>query len=147
MVPSAHAPASHPRCASPFWTGSLRRRFEKRILVATPDLEAREAIFRLQMDKLKGGCAVESHEVAAQTEGYSGADVVSIAKEAAMRPLRRLMHDIELGRVAPEQELVTGPILPEDIAAALKSTKPSTTGQRQKYLAWQAEFGAVMSGV
>ena len=99
------------------------------------------------MDKLKGGCAVESHEVAAQTEGYSGADVVSIAKEAAMRPLRRLMHDIELGRVAPEQELVTGPILPEDIAAALKSTKPSTTGQRQKYLAWQAEFGAVMSGV
>ena len=126
---------------------AVLRRFEKRILVAVPDAPNRAAIFQLSMDKMPGGCAVDSMDIAAQTEGYSGADMTLLAKEAAMRPLRRLMQRIEMNEVDPNEELATGPVLPEDIAEALKHTKPSTTGNGKKYLAWQAEFGAVMSAV
>ena len=68
------------------------------------------------MEQMPGGCALDSMEVAMQTEGYSGADVVLIAKEAAMRPLRRLMSRIEANQVDPDAELSTGPITAEDIS-------------------------------
>jgi katanin p60 ATPase-containing subunit A1 len=34
-------------------------------------------------------------EFAAKLEGYSGSDIRLVCKEAAMKPLRRLMNDIE----------------------------------------------------
>jgi len=77
------------------------RRFEKRILVAMPDAQARAQIFSLQMQQMPGGCEVSSEQLAAQTEGFSGSDVVLLAKEAAMRPLRRLMLRIEQNAVLP----------------------------------------------
>ena len=53
-----------------------------------PDLEIRF----LMCEKLLEG-KVESAEIltllAQHTDGYSGADVVNVVKEAAMRPLRR----------------------------------------------------------
>ena len=40
---------------------------------------------------------VALQQVADSTEGYSGSDVFLVAKEAAMRPLRRLMARLETG--------------------------------------------------
>jgi len=100
------------------------RRFEKRILVAMPDAQARAQIFSLQMQQMPGGCEVSSEQLAAQTEGFSGSDVVLLAKEAAMRPLRRLMLRIEQNAVGPDEPLSTGPITAEDVTEASPSLVP-----------------------
>ncbi len=78
----------------------MLRRLEKRILVPLPNSEARARMFA---SLLAGRCAagVEPRDLATATEGYSGSDVTLVAKEAAMRPLRRLMTRLEATPVGP----------------------------------------------
>jgi len=124
---------------------AVLRRFEKRILVPMPDSTSRAAILDIQLNKCPQGCEVTAAEIAAQTEGYSGADVVLVAKEAAMRPLRRLMARIDDNKVTPDEELQVGPITAADVMAALKATRPSSSSNGAKYDAWTKEFGSVSS--
>ena len=51
--------------------------------------------------------------------GFTGADVVLFCKEAAMRPLRRIMKQLEGGDVKCEK-VVLGPVTVEDCDSALK---------------------------
>ena len=61
---------------------------EKRILVPLPEVEAREdMIWKLIPESNQ----LNYHEFALQMEGYSGSDIRLVCKEAAMKPLRKLM--------------------------------------------------------
>jgi len=76
------------------------RRFERRVYVPLPDQSARGDHFRgcfRMMNKQGSGCE-ESHvdeslidRLAAQTDGYSGADIQVLCREAAMAPMRRML--------------------------------------------------------
>lgn len=70
---------------------ALLRRLEKRVLVSLPTPAAREQMLR---QNLAGRLSedVDCAAVAKQLEGYSGADIEGLCREAAMRPLRRLLH-------------------------------------------------------
>jgi AAA family ATPase len=57
-------------------------RFDKLLYVAPPDLEGREEILKVRFRKMDVGEAVDLKELAQQTEGYSGAEVVRICKDA-----------------------------------------------------------------
>ena len=73
---------------------ALLRRLEKRILVHLPSLEARQdMVKKLLPEKITDHLSYE--EFAERLEGYSGSDIRLVCKEAAMKPLRRLMKDIE----------------------------------------------------
>lgn len=77
---------------------ALLRRLEKRILVPLPTYEARLAMLSSLLAGRRGppgGAAVDLEAVAMATDGFSGSDVAVLAKEAAMRPLRRLMAVLE----------------------------------------------------
>ena len=122
---------------------ALLRRLEKRVLVPYPTHAARAAILgrSLPPEWLERAEAID--EIAQRTEGYSGSDLVLVAKEAAMRPLRRLLSTLELdgprSNRAPPQP---GPVSPDDLAAALAATKPTVQAYAERYTQWESEFGS-----
>ena len=73
------------------WTldSALRRRFEKRIYIPLPDLEARMYLIRKKLKGLDKNLTEEDiRYVGQKSEGYSGSDLEILCKDAAMEPLR-----------------------------------------------------------
>ena len=62
--------------------------------VPLPGAEAREAMLRkrLPVDQCSD---IDYAAIAARTQGFSGSDITLLCKETAMRPLRRLMDELE----------------------------------------------------
>jgi len=65
-------------------------RFDKLIYVPPPDYKARLEIFKVHTKKLPLSEDVNLEELARRTEGYTGADIAAICKEAAMLALREV---------------------------------------------------------
>jgi cell division protease FtsH len=75
----------------------LRRgRFDRRIAVGYPDLKAREGILRVHTRTLPLGPEVALEDIARGTGGMSGADLASIANEAALSAERRESKFVEM---------------------------------------------------
>ena len=157
---------------------AMLRRLEKRILVPLPSTLARKKMFEKLLfpsmnhkNKRLGGAPKKQEGVkmegdsdfentlgydfmAQKTEGYSGADIRLVAKEAAMRPLRRLMSKLESLNLGNNKAEGNGsvssttlmdalePIDMDDVLAALKCTKASTSVKANKYEKWQDEYGS-----
>ena len=100
----------------------------------------------------KGSLTVEANvnyqALSDSSEGYSGADIRLIVKEAAMRPLRRMMQQLDdLSNASPDRTSDSlmakmGPITVDDLDAAMKCTKPSTGFKVEMYVKWNEEFGS-----
>ncbi|KAH0791681.1 vacuolar protein sorting-associated protein 4A [Histomonas meleagridis] len=72
---------------------AVRRRFEKKIYIPLPDYEARLALVRLKTKDTPSELTDEDiQEVARMTEGYSGADMNILARDAAMAPVNRIQQ-------------------------------------------------------
>ncbi|KAL0235624.1 hypothetical protein GEMRC1_002206 [Eukaryota sp. GEM-RC1] len=69
---------------------ALRRRFEKRIMVPLPSLSDRIELFQFFCKNNAVDCSVSWRFLAEQTEGYSGADISLVCREAAMNGVRSL---------------------------------------------------------
>src|SRR6058998_3110808 len=63
-------------------------RFDRMLLVPPPDLEARKQIFRIHTKKTPLAEDVNLDEIARRTDGYTGADIASMANTAVMLALR-----------------------------------------------------------
>jgi len=63
-------------------------RFDRLIYVPPPDYNARIQIFKVHTRKMPLGDDVNIEELARKTEGYTGADIAAVCKEAAMIALR-----------------------------------------------------------
>src|SRR5216110_62146 len=63
-------------------------RFDRMLLVPPPDLEARKQIFRIHTKKTPLADDVKLDELARKTEGYTGADIVSICNTAVMLSIK-----------------------------------------------------------
>ncbi|KAL9242078.1 hypothetical protein vseg_016115 [Gypsophila vaccaria] len=123
---------------------AMLRRLEKRILVPLPEPEARKAMFQELLPPSPSEDQVPYDLLVTKTEGYSGSDIRLVCKEAAMRPLRRLMAVLEQKEeVVPENELPPiGPITPEDIELALKNTRPSAHLVAHRYEKFNEDYGS-----
>ncbi|MEJ2006269.1 MAG: AAA family ATPase, partial [Cyclobacteriaceae bacterium] len=64
-------------------------RFDRHIHLELPNLIEREAIFQVHMKPLKIAEDVDEKLIAAQTPGFSGADIANICNEAALIAARR----------------------------------------------------------
>ena len=83
-------------------------------------------------DGTTNGNTINYDLLAKKTDGYSGADIRLVAKEAAMRPLRRLMSKLEQLNLndstdndgISSKKLIDAldPIKVEDVVAALNCT-------------------------
>lgn len=63
-------------------------RFDKNLLIPAPDKEARKKIFEIHTRNIPLAKDVDLEELAEKTENYSGADIESVCREAAMNVLR-----------------------------------------------------------
>ncbi len=75
-------------------------RFDRRIIVARPDVKGREEIFKVHTRKIPLAPDVDASVLARATPGFSGADVANMVNEAALLAARRnrkhvLMEDFE----------------------------------------------------
>ena len=73
---------------------ALLRRLEKRVLVPLPIKEAREAMLRKHLST-RASSDVDYGDLAARLDGYSGADLELVCREAAMKPVRRIMEKLK----------------------------------------------------
>ncbi|HXG74409.1 MAG TPA: CDC48 family AAA ATPase [Candidatus Nitrosotenuis sp.] len=107
---------------------ALRRpgRFDREIEIGIPDEEGRLEILQIHTRGMPLDDKVNLKQFSKVTHGFVGADLESLAKEAAMRSLRRILPDIDL-----DQEKISAEILQkikitdEDFKEALKDVRPS----------------------
>ncbi|NLP06449.1 ATP-dependent zinc metalloprotease FtsH [Candidatus Fermentibacteria bacterium] len=70
-------------------------RFDRNIAVPMPDVKGREAILKVHTRKMPLSPGVSMEKVARGTPGFSGADLESLANEAALRAARRDAKKVE----------------------------------------------------
>lgn len=111
---------------------ALRRpgRFDREIEIGVPDRGGRKEILQIH----SRGMPIEGSEddrdrllseLADVTHGFVGADVASLAREAAMKALRRYLPEIDLDKPIPAESLEKMRVIPEDFKSALKEVEPS----------------------
>lgn len=70
---------------------AIRRRFEKRIYIPLPEAPARSLMFKLHLGNTANSLTEEDFRVLGQkSEGYSGADVSIVVRDALMQPVRKV---------------------------------------------------------
>ncbi|GMM37716.1 AAA family ATPase [Saccharomycopsis crataegensis] len=70
---------------------AIRRRFEKRIYIGLPDVQARIRMFELNVGTTPCSLSKNDYKVLAEmTDGYSGSDISVIVRDALMEPIRKI---------------------------------------------------------
>uniref|UniRef100_A0A914V9H2 vesicle-fusing ATPase n=1 Tax=Plectus sambesii TaxID=2011161 RepID=A0A914V9H2_9BILA len=79
---------------------SIRRRFEKRIYITLPEASARKEMFRLNMgNTITSITEADYRKLGDLTEGYSGADISIVVRDALMQPVRQVQSATHFKRV------------------------------------------------
>ena len=106
---------------------ALRRpgRFDREIELGVPDRPARKEILQIHARSMPLADDVNIDELAAITHGYTGADISSLTKEAAMKVLRRILPKIDLEQDIPVEILDNLKVTREDFFNALREVRPS----------------------
>merc|ERR1719271_1296834 len=109
---------------------ALRRRLEKRIYIPLPDNAGRAAMFKINLKDVKTAPDVEFDELVRLTDGYSGADVASVCRDAAMMGLRVFLRKARQEGLTPEQiqvkkEELDVPITMQDFREASQNISKS----------------------
>jgi katanin p60 ATPase-containing subunit A1 len=127
---------------------ALRRRLEKRIYIPLPAPEGRKQLFEINLKTVIVKDDVSLDKLVEMTDGYSGADVTNICREAAMMGLRVRMRQAraEGKSIAQMQNLkdeVDVPVGQDDFVQALKNVQKSVgTEDLQNFADWMKEFGS-----
>jgi len=107
-------------------------RFDRVIYVPPPDKEARLEIFKVHTRKMPLAEDVDLEELAEKTEGYTGADIAAVCREAAMIALR------EAGKPTKVKK--------EHFLRALEKVEPSVSKEDlERYERIKEEFKKILS--
>ena len=108
---------------------ALRRRLEKRVYIPLPTAEGRLALLKINMKGLDVDDDIEWDHIVASTEGYSGADMSNICREAAMMPLRRQLKasGIDVNAIDELRKKIDVPVAKQDFTDALKNIQKSVS--------------------
>lgn len=80
---------------------AIRRRFEKRIYIPLPEAQARVKMFELSIGDTPSNIDKSDLKKAAnKADGYSGADVGIVVRDALMQPVRRVQSATHFKRVS-----------------------------------------------
>ena len=107
---------------------ALRRpgRFDREIEIGIPDQQGRLEILQIHTRGMPVDEKIDLAQFARVTHGFVGADLESLAKEAAMRSLRRILPDIDLQEDKISAEILQKiRISEDDFREALKEVRPS----------------------
>jgi SpoVK/Ycf46/Vps4 family AAA+-type ATPase len=121
------------------------RRFQKRIYVSLPTLEARENLFNLYTAPLKKDIRVKTNELAKLFEGYSASDIKDVCQAGQLKVVHELFDSPEY------REPIEGrsPLQPKSLTMAdfrlIKTQRtPSVSMEMiRAYYKWSEEFKAL----
>ncbi len=88
-------------------------RFDRQMMVPAPDVKSREEIFNIYTKNMPMEKGIDLKRMARETDGYTGADIESICREAALNALRKDMKAKTVSR--------------NDFEKAMKKVRPSVT--------------------
>ncbi len=107
---------------------ALRRpgRFDRELEIGVPDKNARKEVLQIHTRSMPLADDVSLDELANITYGFTGADLTSLTKEAAMKSLRRILPEIDLDQnFIPPKVLENLRVTREDFFNALREIQPS----------------------
>jgi SpoVK/Ycf46/Vps4 family AAA+-type ATPase len=121
------------------------RRFQKRIYVSLPTLEAREKLFQLYTNPLELDARIRHHTLASIFDGYSASDIKDICQAVQLKVVN------EMFSTSAYKEPVEGenPIKPRDISMkdfreTITRRKPSVSMDMiRAYYKWSEQFKAL----
>ena len=148
---------------------AVRRRFERRVYIPLPDIEARNYLMRNKLKGLdKGFTDDDFTHIAEKTEGFSGADMEILCRDAAFEPLKLAQRTNKFKKIQKDGRLLFQPVEPmtqgnfelksvydlpdnslflpdltkEDLLKALSRSKPSVSKDDLKvYEDWTKQYG------
>ncbi|XP_076061650.1 uncharacterized protein LOC143037395 [Oratosquilla oratoria] len=118
---------------------AARRRLVKRLYIPLPDSKARKQIMVNLLSSQTHNLSPEDMDyICDLTNGYSGADMANLCREAALGPIRSInFADIE--HISVDQ---VRPMTQNDFVDAVRCIRASVSGQdMQMYEEWNAKFG------
>ncbi|XP_053119175.1 fidgetin-like protein 1 [Hemicordylus capensis] len=118
---------------------AARRRLVKRLYIPLPEASARKQIVSHLMSKEH--CFLTEEEVdliVKKSDGFSGADMTQLCREASLGPIRSLQY-VDITTITPDQ---VRPIVFQDFDNALKTVRPSVSSKDlELYDTWNQMFG------
>lgn len=148
------------------------RRFGKRIYVPEPDVSAREKLLEINLKGEKTMLKKETlRRIAEKTEGYSGADMATIARDALMVPVREALSAQYFCPIdgnpenpetfiyapctpdfpgaekmtmfeLPQDSLFVPPVTEDHLEKALENVKSSVSPEEiEKFIVWGKKYG------
>jgi len=121
------------------------RRFQKRIYVSLPTLEAREKLFVLYANKLKLDGKVRTHTLASIFDGYSASDIKDICQAVQLRVVNEMFSTSTYNEpVEGENPSVPRDITMKDFRDTILRRKPSVSMDMiRAYYKWSEQFKAL----
>lgn len=120
---------------------AARRRMEKRLYIPLPDEQARKDLCQTLLSKGNFVHSIgdaELLEIAKLTDGFSGADLKGLCREAAMGPLRSNKTSLSELNAADIR-----PVMLKDFKGASRRIKPSVgQSELERYVKWNDQFGS-----
>ncbi len=106
---------------------ALRRpgRFDREIEIGIPGRDGRKDILEVHMRGMPLTDDVSIDKLASMTHGFVGADLASLAREAAMKCLSRNIKDFDLEKTIPIDLLAQLKVSMNDFTSALSDVEPS----------------------
>lgn len=114
---------------------ALRRpgRFDREIEIGVPDRQGRHEILQIHTRNMPLAKDVDLQRLADISHGYTGADLLSLCREAAMKALRRYLPEINLEEEKiPPETLEKMEVKLDDFQAAYREITP--TAMREVYV-------------
>jgi SpoVK/Ycf46/Vps4 family AAA+-type ATPase len=121
------------------------RRFQKRIYVSLPTLEAREKLFVLYANKLKLDNRVRTHTLASIFDGYSASDIKDICQAVQLKVVNEMFSTSTYNEpVEGENPSVPRDITMKDFRDTISRRKPSVSMDMiRAYYKWSEQFKAL----
>ncbi|KAJ6083418.1 hypothetical protein N7467_007553 [Penicillium canescens] len=148
---------------------AIRRRFQRRVHISLPDVNARMKMFMLAVGSTP--CQMtqaDYRQLADMSEGYSGSDISIAVQDALMQPIRKIQGATHYKKVLVEgaekhtpcspgdagamemswlnvdaEKLLEPPLLLKDFIKAVKNSRPTVSGEDlTRNSEWTQEFGS-----
>ena len=121
------------------------RRFQKRIYVSLPSVEAREKLFSLYTNQLKLDSRVRLHTLASIFDGYSASDIKDICQAVQLKVVNEMFHAPDYKEpIDGETKSIPSEIGMKDFRETMARRKPSVSMDMiRAYYKWSEQFKAL----
>ncbi|UJR21971.1 hypothetical protein I4U23_025039 [Adineta vaga] len=127
---------------------AMRRRLEKRIYIPLPDIETRKQLLEINLKDVPLDKDVDLDKISEKLTDYSGSDITSVCRDAAMMPMRRITENLSITQIQQQAQSLKEKFLSSttmnDFEMAISKVSSSVSKEMlDKYDQWMKEFGSI----